>query len=32
MGAVLLVDRLDPVDGLAEQVALEYCQLGLEQP
>ena len=32
MDAAHLVDRLDPVDGFAEQVALEYYQLGLEQP
>ena len=31
MGAVHLIDRLDSVDGFAEQVALEYYQLGLEQ-
>lgn len=32
MDAVHWVDRLNPVDGFAEQIALEYYQLGLEQP
>ncbi len=32
MGAVHLVDRLNHVDGFAEQIALEYYQLGLDQP